>query len=385
MITMLPITKIKLIFFLFPSRRIAFRTGFRLGLCAVLLCCTNLTWAQTTNESQEVSRLLKAGQLDQAMNRADAYLATKPRDAQMRFLKGLILTEQNKAPEAIQVFTRLTEDYPELPEPYNNLAVLYAAQGQYEKARAALELAIRTHPSYATAHENLGDVYAKLASQAYDKALQLDSNNKAAQIKLSLARELIGGSRNQITTINSTTSATKPTAVAASVAPQTSSTPPSASVPKAEPLAAENKTTPTTKASAETKQATPENKPNGKIASPSNTSQTQEEVLAAVKSWAQAWSNKDMSAYLAAYSADFKTPKGMNRQAWEKERRIRIEGKRKIDVAILDPKVTLKGNTATVKFRQDYQATGFTANSHKTLIFIKTNGKWLIKEERSGG
>ena len=120
-------------------------------------------------------------------------LAAKPRDPQARFLKGLILTEQGNTQEAIDIFTRLTQDYPELPEPYNNLAVIYASQGQYDKARAALEQSIRTHPSYATAYENLGDVYAKLASQAYDKALQLDSSNTGAQNKLSLVRELVGG------------------------------------------------------------------------------------------------------------------------------------------------------------------------------------------------
>ncbi len=59
------------------------------------------------------------------------------------------------------MFTKLSEDYPELPEPYNNLAVLYAQQKQYDKARTALEMAIRTHPSYAIAYENLGDIYAK--------------------------------------------------------------------------------------------------------------------------------------------------------------------------------------------------------------------------------
>ena len=90
----------------------------------------------------------------------------------------MILTEQNKTDDAIKVFTELTEDYPELPEPYNNLAVLYATQGEYDKARKALEMAIRTHPSYAIAHENLGDIYATLASQAYDKALQLDSEQR---------------------------------------------------------------------------------------------------------------------------------------------------------------------------------------------------------------
>jgi tetratricopeptide (TPR) repeat protein len=87
-------------------------------------------------------------------------------------------------------FPELTEDYPELPEPYNNLAVLYAAQADYERAKNSLEMAIRTHPSYATAHENLGDIYAKMASQAYDKALQLDKSNTSAQTKLALIRDL---------------------------------------------------------------------------------------------------------------------------------------------------------------------------------------------------
>jgi tetratricopeptide (TPR) repeat protein len=131
----------------------------------------------------EVQRLIKQGQYPQALEKVDAYLSNKPKDAQGRFLKGLIYTEMNKPTEAIATFTKLTEDYPELPEPYNNLAVLYAQQKQYDKARTALEMAIRTHPSYAIAYENLGDVYAKLASQAYDKALQLDSANSATQNK----------------------------------------------------------------------------------------------------------------------------------------------------------------------------------------------------------
>ena len=144
------------------------------------------------DELQDINRMMKQGQLPQSLERVDKYLAGKPRDAQGRFLKGLILTEMNRPNEAIQVFLKLSEDYPQLPEPYNNLAVLYASQGQYEKARVALETAIRTHPSYATAHENLGDIYAKLASQAYDKALQLDSSNTGAKTKLAMIGELIG-------------------------------------------------------------------------------------------------------------------------------------------------------------------------------------------------
>src|SRR5215510_3411071 len=132
------------------------------------------------------------GPRQQALERVNKVLAGKPKDPQARFLKGLIYAEQGNPKEASEIFLKLTQDYPDLPEPYNNLAVIYASQGQYDKARAALEQSIRTHPSYATAYENLGDVYAKLASQAYDKALQIDSSNAAAKNKLSLVRELVG-------------------------------------------------------------------------------------------------------------------------------------------------------------------------------------------------
>ena len=147
------------------------------------------------DELQDVNQLFKEGQFDRALDRVNAYLATRPKDARGRFLKGIILTEQNKPNDAIKIFTELTQDFPELPEPYNNLAVLYASQGQYDKAKVALEMAIRTHPSYATAHENLGDIYAKMASQAYDKALQLDKSNTTAQTKLNLIRELFPAGR----------------------------------------------------------------------------------------------------------------------------------------------------------------------------------------------
>src|SRR3979411_515369 len=147
------------------------------------------------DELQDIDRLLKQSQHAQALERVNQYLSQRPKDAKGRFIKGLILVEQNKVAEAIEVFTALSRDYPELPEPYNNLAVLYAAQGQYEKARQQLEMSIRTHPSYATAYENLGDVYTKLASQAYDKALQFDSSNSAAKNKLSLIRDLISSNR----------------------------------------------------------------------------------------------------------------------------------------------------------------------------------------------
>jgi Flp pilus assembly protein TadD len=141
---------------------------------------------------REARAALRTGDAVGALAAVDKHLAAKPQDADARFLRGVILTELARPDEAFQVFLVLTQDFPELPEPYNNLAVLYAKRGEYERARASLEMAIRAKPDYAPAYENLGDVYARLSSQAYEKAAQLDARNRNAAAKLALARELVG-------------------------------------------------------------------------------------------------------------------------------------------------------------------------------------------------
>lgn len=328
----------------------------------------------------DIQRLIKQGQFPQAMEKVDAYLSNKPKDAQGRFLKGLIFTEMNKPADAIAVFTKLSEDYPELPEPYNNLAVLYAQQKQYDKARTALEMAIRTHPSYAIAYENLGDVYAKLASQAYDKALQLDNSNPATQNKLALIRDLIttSGKGNVKPTLPV---AAAPTTVAAPVAPVASkpavaptasivtSTPGAAAITQAKPVAAAPTPTPTPA-------------PVAPVAA--KTDAGQEDVTKAINAWANAWARKDMRGYLGAYANDFNTPKGMARKAWEAERQDRIAGKSgKISVSVDEPQVTINGDRATAKFRQHYKAGNLDSSTTKTLVFVRSGGKWLIKEENA--
>ena len=142
------------------------------------------------DELSDVQRLHYSGQTAAAMQRADQFLATHPKDPQMRFLKGVMLSDGRLDAQAIAQFQKLTEDYPDLAEPYNNLAALYASAGDFPKARATLEQALRTNPSYATAHENLGDVYAALASQSYARALQLEPKNVTVPPKLALVREL---------------------------------------------------------------------------------------------------------------------------------------------------------------------------------------------------
>jgi tetratricopeptide (TPR) repeat protein len=156
-------------------------------LTLVAACAAGASWA---DDYTDISQLLRANKFPEAMTLVDSKLAAKPADPQLRFLKGVVQRNLGKQAEAIATFTKLTQDYPELPEPYNNLAVLYAAQGQYDKARATLEMAIRTNPNYATAYENLGDVYARLASQSYNKALSLDNGNVAIPPKLTVLREM---------------------------------------------------------------------------------------------------------------------------------------------------------------------------------------------------
>jgi len=337
----------------------------RRNLPAALLIGALLTGASFSlhaDEFQDANQLFRQGKHSQAMTKVDNYLANKPKDAQGRFLKGLIYTEQNQIPEAIRIFSDLTRDYPELPEPYNNLAVLYASQGQYDKARTSLEMAIRTHPSYATAHENLGDIYAKMASQAYNRALQLDSGNTATQTKLAMIQDLFSdkpSSRNSAV-------ASPPQVIAAAPAPVTK--------PAAKPVVIV--------ATAPVKVAA--TVPAAKVVSTPSASNSSDEVLASVDAWATAWSSKNVKQYLSHYAADFRTPNGESHSAWAAGRKERISKPKNIDVRVSSASVKFTDdNHATVRFHQDYRASNFKASGSKTLNMVKSGGNWLIQEENA--
>ena len=349
------------------------------ALLVAALLSSSSAWA---DDYADVSRLMRAGQYAEAMTKSDQYLATKPKDPQMRFLRGVIQTETGKTNDAIATFTQITQDYPELPEPYNNMAVLYAGQSQFDKARAALEMAIRTNPSYATAHENLGDVYAKLASQAYSKALQLDGGNAGVQPKLALIRTLFSAD---------TKTAGKPAAAApaAPAAPVTAAAPPTAPAVAVKPtpapppvvaVAPPAKPTPATAAPAVTPPTTPP-----AAAAAASTGAAEKEIESAVRAWADAWASKDMSAYLASYGTNFDTPGSQPRKAWEEARRARIVGKSRISVKLSNLSVAVQGSKATAHFRQDYSADSLNVSSRKKLDLAKVGDRWVIVKESSGG
>ncbi len=176
------------------------------ALLAALLSCLCLGGAvaqdrkanQKTDDYQPVLELLRLGQFSQANAKAEAYLASRPRDPQMRFIQGMIQQSSGQTDAAQATYLALTQDYPELPEPHNHLAVLLAAQGKVQEARAELDLALRANPGYATAHENLGDVYLQLARQAYESARALGGTPSITR-KLDGLRQLLPSASAPVT------------------------------------------------------------------------------------------------------------------------------------------------------------------------------------------
>ena len=322
--------------------------------------------AAHADDYEEANRLFKQGQHSPALDKVNDYLDDKPKDAQARFLKGLILTEQGKKSDAIKIFTALTEDYPDLPEPYNNLAVLYASQGQYDKAQKLLERAISTHPSYATAHENLGDIYAKMASQAYDRALALDHANTATQTKLAMIQNLFAGEprnnqRNKEVVVRnfpSQSSVELPAPIIAGHQPE------HAQSPATRPQSSAASQLPTTQHI--------------------DSQKGSKEVTATLMAWAAAWSAKNTNKYLSFYANDFQVPGGETRASWEAGRRERISAPKSIHVDVRIMTIQFPDNThAVVKFRQSYRATHLKTVSNKTWLMVKSGDKWLIQQDRS--
>ena len=323
-----------------------------LRLIAALTLSAHLGLAAASIE--EARQLLRERNPEAALGVIDQTLDAQPANPELRFLKGVALAELQRLDEAIAVFQRLSADHPELPEPYNNLAVLHAQRGDFEQARIALELAIQTHPAYATAHENLGDVYSRLASQAYSKALQLDDSNSAAQTKLAMMHELMSSTQGSVP---------QPVAVAP-VSPVTTLRP---SVPVS------------------STQIQPSGDPAGtdvrKGASEGVTLAVLQ-VERAVSAWAGAWEAKNMDSYLGAYDASFSPAGGLSRERWAQQRFERIaERATPITVALSDLNVEVSGTRAVASFSQRYEAGSIRSTVSKELRLIQRGDRWLITSE----
>ena len=136
-----------------------------------------ITKAPVLDGTPEVDASIANKQWTQALDQLDARLKTNPQDAQAKFKRATVLARLGRDDEAIEALQALTQEYPELPEPYNNLAALYAKRGQYDNARATLETAVAANPSFGLAYQNLGSLYLKLAQDAYTHASTIDKRD----------------------------------------------------------------------------------------------------------------------------------------------------------------------------------------------------------------
>jgi colicin import membrane protein len=410
-------------------------------LPAIILCSAIALAGNTARaaEPAEIQSLVEAGNLKGALSRTETALAREPSDINLRFLQGLIYTRMNRLDDAAAVFTKLTEEHPELPEPYNNLAVVHAARGDFEKARQALQRAISTHPSYATAHENMGDIYAKMASQAYNQALQLDEDNAMAKAKLALIDNLFSMPDRPASRV---APAEPPPAAAAEPIPAIAAATPSA--PAVElpetvveaPVAAavhipdersavetavqpvelvpepipepgpqlpaqavagdlpatageaappEPQAVAVAESGADTGQPAPGQMEIVRLSpAPSARTGDASSVRRAVDLWATAWSAQDTKAYLSHYAEEFTPPGGQSRSAWAKSRDVRLTKPRFIKVELSDLDVVMHGDDhAQATFAQLYQSDTYSDRIRKTLLLKKVDGRWLIIEEKS--
>lgn len=342
-----------------------------------IVCLYSPLYTAAANALDDIYALADHKKFDTALQQLNKFLSNNPSKAeiaQARFLKGLILTETKQHEEAIEVFSSLSKDFPELPEPYNNLAVLYAEQGQFVKAQEALLLAIKAHPKYATAHENLGDIYAKMASQSYANAIELNQDNPTLISKLHKVKTLFAEGKIEPPPATGTV----PVQSAAVMPPKKSSSNKSAPTP--------NKT----QASASPSPATQQNSTTSATPNHTNASKTGEttksiqEVQQTVYGWAEAWSSKNLNHYIDAYSTKF-TPIGKvakSRSVWESERRRIIGKPGQIQVQIADLKIImLTENRAQATFLQNYQSKNYKDSVKKTLSFEREKNQWKIVRE----
>lgn len=282
----------------------------------------------------QAKTLLQQGHANAALTLVEQELRTDADNLQARFLQAQLLAKLGRNEEAIASYEALTRDYPQRPEPFNNLAVLYAAQGEHNKARDALLNAINTHSSYATAYENLGNIYTKMAISAYNKALELGKKQRPAPITLAAIDDIKSP----------------------------------ASKPQAKPIITPAVIEPVVK------NITSNNE--------NNTEDKIKLIIDTINGWSNAWAAQNVDGYLAYYAPAFRPPNGLSRQSWETRRRQRLRAPRFIRITIADPDVKILGSTtAKLTFEQHYESSRFKDVSKKVLLMEKIGGQWQILRE----
>lgn len=297
---------------------------------------------QAATDRAALQQALAAGNYPAALSAVEAQLDAKPTDPELLFVKALTLTLLNRLEDASEIFVSLTRQYPQLPEPANNLAVIQARQGNYGAAQRTLQDLLKRHPDYAAAHENLGDVLTAQAESEYRRALDLGTNDATLRGKLDILQSL-----NKLPDRRSDSDY---------VEPQTRTPRPAATRP----------VTATVPPVIETAASTPE----------------AQAVRAALENWRAHWAAGNVEGYLASYSADFVPPRGLDRVEWEAQRRSRVRPDRKMELGVSQLSLAFRNDSlATATFQQDYQSAVYSDSVTKKIQFRREGDSWKILRE----
>lgn len=279
----------------------------------------------------KLNKLIEEKDYIEAKKIVQQLLDSDKENPQLLFIDGVLLSELGEIDNAINVFVSLTKSHPTLPEPYNNLAVLYAQSGNFDLARTALEKSIKTHPSYATAHVNLGDLYTRMASESYNQALQIDKSNKNAKTKLSLIKKLFNFQP----------------------------------IDKNIVLAQDAKKT----------QSFNEVK--------NKEEDINEKIFVMIDNWKNAWMSQNFDQYIGHYSDNFKNNKGMDIEKWKQFRKPRIVNKPSINIKLNNIEISKNNNLFSVSFIQIYQSGNIDSTTKKTLLIELVDNHLKIVNEIS--
>ncbi len=327
--------------------------------CLQVLVMASASVSCNAEDYPDVLALMESRQYGVALRKIDEYLLVRANDSNLLFYKGVVESDLGKSNEAIATFSRLTQEFPSLPQPYSNLAILLIAQKQYAKARGVLESALQLDENDPVALQSLGDVYARLASSFYEKSM---IKGGADMAPLTMAKRKI---LKEVFAVNDIV----PSGGAARTMPVKRAVE-SAPLPPVE--------FPRQQAKEAGAQASTRTTPAFR-----GTDSMQEEVRKSVLDWAGDWARLDVDKYLSHYSDDFSPSGNQSRSAWVDARRARIGGQSAIDVKLKDLSIVVAGDDATVDFLQQYQAGKTRIDSRKRLRMKRQNAQWVIVKEIS--
>ena len=250
------------------------------------------------------------------------------------FNQAVTAYKENRFKESQALFEKLARKFPENTTILNNLALIAIKQGSTARAVNLLKRTIATDAVINTAYFNLSAIYAHLASVSYRKALSLES---------------LAPNPLRLKFIDTT--------------PQDAPSP----IPDV--------------ADAVTK-AKEVNEPLVRDPAVPGPESGNEDVIAAVMRWAQAWSRQDLNAYFSSY-IDGYAPSSNSHRDWKAQRSERLKNPEFINVTVSGIRAEIRKKTqAQVTFRQKYRSNILSSLVTKQLDMENVNNAWKITAER---